>query len=105
MSRVHEERNDDRIALRLGRANQREMALMQRSHGGYETNASAAHVVSLARFADFGNRGKDLHRLSIVITELRKAEPAALSEFPSAARGFPAIASWFAQLRQAALPD
>ena len=78
---------------------------MQRSHGWDETNASAAHLVSLARSADFGNRGKDLHRLSIVITELRKAEPAALSVFPSAARGFPAIASWFAQLRRAALPD
>ena len=36
LERIDEDRNHDQIALRLGRAHQRQMALVQRSHGGHQ---------------------------------------------------------------------
>src|ERR1019366_5735743 len=58
---VHEDGNSDRVALRSGRANQRQMALMQSTHGRHQTQPFAAGSYSTTGGATFRNGRAYLH--------------------------------------------
>src|ERR1035437_10203909 len=58
---VHEDGNSDRVALRSGRANQRQMALMQSTHGRHQAQALAAGSYSTTGGATFRNGRAYLH--------------------------------------------
>src|SRR6266480_337581 len=59
---IDEDRNCHDIRLRLGRAHQREMALMQRAHRGDKTETPPTILFSAAGRARFLHGFVDLHR-------------------------------------------
>src|SRR5207302_11276047 len=61
LQRVHENGDRDEIALRLGYADQREMAFVESAHGGHESDAQAGTASCAALRAGRFNGCGDFH--------------------------------------------